>query len=188
MAVRHLLTNLVVKDLKLKYQRSLLRFAWSLLNPLLMIGIYTFAFTVIMRLPTPRFVLFILVGLLAWNFFSGAVMTATEAISAQGNLLRSVVFPRVVLPIAAVTFNLVQYLLTIVVFLPMMLLVYGVSPAPRMLLFPVFVLLQVLFTSGVALVLSTAAAAFRDVRHLVEVGIGIGFWATPILCRADHGA
>jgi lipopolysaccharide transport system permease protein len=67
------------------------------------------------------------------------------------------------------------------VFLPVMLLVYGVSPAPRMLLFPVFLALQVLFTTGLTLALATAAAAFRDVRHLVEVGIGFGFWATPII-------
>lgn len=178
---RHLLTNLVVKDLKLKYQRSLLGFAWSLLNPVIMIGVYTVAFTLVMQLPTPRFVLFILTGLLSWNFFSGAVMSATDAVSAQGSLLRSVVFPRVVLPFSAVLFNLVQFLLTIAVFMPVVLLVYGVDPEARMLLFPVFLVLQVLFTAGLALALATAAAAFRDVRHLVEVGVGIGFWATPII-------
>ena len=85
------------------------------------------------------------------------------------------------LPFSAVLFNLTQYLLTIVVFLPVVLLVYGVPAAPRMLLFPLFLFFQVLFTAGLALILSTAAAAFRDVRHLVEVGIGIGFWATPII-------
>ncbi|MDH4062785.1 MAG: ABC transporter permease, partial [Acidobacteriota bacterium] len=178
---RHLLVNLVAKDLKLKYQRSLLGFAWSLLNPLIMIGVYTVAFTFVMRLPTPRFALFILIGLLAWNFFAGTMMSATDAISGQGALLKSVVFPRVVLPFSAVLFNLAQYLLTVVVFLPVMLLVYDVSPAPRMLLFPVFLFLQVLLITGLSLALATAAAAFRDVRHLVEVGIGIGFWATPII-------
>ena len=71
---RHLLWNIVAKDLKLKYQRSLLGFAWSLLNPLMMIGVYTLAFTYVMKLPTPRFALFILIGLLSWNFFAGAVI------------------------------------------------------------------------------------------------------------------
>ena len=178
---RHLLWNLVAKDLKLKYQRSLLGFAWSLLNPLIMIGVYTLAFTYVMKLATPRFALFILIGLLSWNFFSGAVMSATEAVSGQGSLLRSVVFPRVVLPFSAVLFNLAQYLLTILVFLPIILLVYGVPPAARMLLFPMFLLLQVLFIAGLTMALSTASAAFRDVKHLVEVGLGIGFWLTPII-------
>jgi lipopolysaccharide transport system permease protein len=178
---RHLLRNLLVKDLKLKYQRSLLGFAWSLLNPLIMIGVYTLAFTYVIKLETPRFALFILVGLLSWNFFAGAVVSATDAVAAQGTLLRSVVFPRVVLPFSAVLFNLTHYLLTILVFLPIILLVYGVPPAPRMLLFPAFLVLQVLFIAGLTMAIATASAAFRDVKHLVEVGLGIGFWLTPII-------
>ena len=178
---RHLLWNIVAKDLKLKYQRSLLGFAWSLLNPLMMIGVYTLAFTYVMKLPTPRFALFILIGLLSWTFFAGAVMSATEAVSGQASLLRSVVFPRVVLPFSAVLFNLVQYLLSILVFLPIVLFVYGVAPTPQMLLFPVFLLLQVLFITGLTLALSTASAAFRDIKHLVDVGLSIGFWLTPII-------
>jgi lipopolysaccharide transport system permease protein len=178
---RHLLRNLVVKELKLKYQRSLLGFAWSLLNPLIMIGVYTLAFTYVMKLGTPRFVLFILIGLLSWNFFAGAVSNATDAVAGQASLLRSVIFPRVVLPFSGVLFNLAQYLLTILVFLPVMLFVYGVPLTPRMILFPVFLGLQVLFIAGVTMAIATASAAFRDVKHLVEVGLGIGFWLTPIL-------
>jgi lipopolysaccharide transport system permease protein len=178
---RHLLRNLVVKDLKLKYQRSLLGFAWSLLNPLIMIGVYTLAFTYVMRLDTPRFALFILIGVLSWNFFAGAVSSATDAVAGQASLLRSVIFPRVVLPFSGVLFNLAQYLLTILVFLPVMLFVYGVPLTPRMILFPVFLALQVLFIAGVTMAIATASAAFRDVKHLVEVGLGIGFWLTPII-------
>lgn len=178
---RHLLTNLVMKDLKLKYQRSILGFAWSLLNPLIMIGVYTMAFTYVMKVQTPRFVFFILIGLLSWTFFSGAMSSATEAVTGSGSLLRSVVFPRVVLPFATVLFALAQYLLTVLVFLPLMLVVYQVPVEPRMLLFPVFLVLQVLFIAGLSLALATATAVFRDVKHLVEVGLGMGFWATPII-------
>jgi len=178
---RHLLTNLLMKDLKLKYQRSLLGFAWSLLNPLLMILVYTLAFTYVLRVQTPRFVFFILIGLLAWTFFGSAVSSATDAVTGSGSFLKSVVFPRVVLPLSTVLFALAQYLLTILVFLPLMLVIYRVPLEPRMLLFPVFLALQVLFIAGISLALSTATAVFRDMKHLVEVGLGIGFWATPIL-------
>jgi ABC-type polysaccharide/polyol phosphate export permease len=178
---RHLLRNLVAKDLKLKYRGSVLGFAWSILIPLLMILVYTVAFKFVMRLDTPRFVLFILIGLLAWNFFAGAVLGATDAITGGGSLLKSVVFPRVVLPFSVVLFHLSQYVLTLAVFLPLMLVLYGVPLAPRMLLFPVFLTLQVMFITGLALALSTATAIFRDVRHLVEVGVGMLFWATPII-------
>ena len=78
-------------------------------------------------------------------------------------------------------FHLVQYLLSILVFLPIVLLVYGVAPSSQMLLFPVFLLLQVLFITGLTLALSTASAAFRDIKHLVDVGLSIGFWLTPII-------
>jgi ABC-type polysaccharide/polyol phosphate export permease len=178
---RHLIFNVVTKDLKLKYQRSVLGFAWSMLNPLIMIGVYTVAFRFVLRIQTPRMVLFILIGLLAWNFFAGAIASASEAITSNSSLLKSVVFPRLTLPFTTVLFNLVQYLLTLVVFLPVMLLVYGVEPHLRMLLFPVFLFLQVVFVTGLSLILATAATIFRDVKHLIEVGIGIFFWATPII-------
>jgi ABC-type polysaccharide/polyol phosphate export permease len=177
----HLLRNLVARDLKLKYRGSLLGFAWSMLNPLVMIGVYTVAFTFVMRLDTPRFVLYVLIGLLSWNFFATSVMTATDSIASNGSLLRSVIFPRIVLPFSAVFFTLTQFILSLAVFLPLLLLVYRVPLSPIMLLFPVFLILQVVFIAGLSLLLSTATAVFRDVRHLVEVAIGMLFWATPIV-------
>jgi ABC-type polysaccharide/polyol phosphate export permease len=178
---RHLLRNLVAKDLDLKYRGSLLGFAWSILIPLLMISVYTVAFTYVMGLGTPRFALYLLIGLLAWNFFGGAVTGATESIWGSGSLLKSVVFPRAVLPLAVVLFHLTQYLLTLAVFLPVMLLFYRVPLSPLMLLFPIFLAMQALFVTGLALGLSAATALFRDVRHLVEVGLSMLFWATPII-------
>ncbi len=178
---RHLLRNLVAKDLKLKYRGSVLGFAWSLLNPLVMILVYTFAFRFIMKVPTERYAFFVIVGLLAWNFFAGSVMASTFAIAEGGSFIKSVLFPRVILPLSGVAFNAVQYLLTIVVFLPLLLTWYGVPPGPQMLWFPVFVALQALFISGLALTLSTATAWLRDIRHLVDVGLTVAFWATPII-------
>jgi ABC-type polysaccharide/polyol phosphate export permease len=177
----HLLRNLVARDLHIKYRRSALGFAWSILTPLLTIGVYALAFTYVMPMGTPKFVLYLLIGLLAWNFFAGAISGSTGAISESGSLLKSVVFPRAVLPFAVVLFHLIQYLLTLAVFLPMMLLIYQVPPSPRMLLFPFFLVLNVVFITGLALGLSAATALFRDVRHLVDVGVGMLFWATPII-------
>ena len=178
---RHLLMNIVTKDLKLKYQRSILGFAWSLLNPLVMIGVYTIAFRYVLRVATERFVLFILIGVLAWNFFVGSVTSASDAVISNAALQKSVVFPRAVLPFSTVLFNLALYLLTIVVFLPVMLLVYKVPAAPRMLLFPLFLFLQVVFITGLTLLLATASTIFRDMKHLIEVGTNVLFWTTPIV-------
>jgi ABC-type polysaccharide/polyol phosphate export permease len=85
-----------------------------------------------------------------------------------------------------VLFNFAQYLLTICVFLPVMLLWYQVPIVPPMLMFPVMLALQVVFTIGVALTLATATAFFRDIRHLVEVVLAVLFWMTPIVYELDQ--
>ena len=183
---RALLTNLVVKDLKLKYRGSFLGFIWSLANPMLMIVVYTIAFKYILRSATEGFVFFLMLGLLAWGFFSNSMTMAAGAIVDNGGLVKSVFFPRAILPVATVLFNLAQYLLTLLVFLPVMLMLYRVPPSWLMLLCPVFLALQVLFTIGMALLISTGTAFFRDIRHFLEVGLAALFWLTPILYSFDQ--
>ena len=178
---RHLLRNLVAKDLKLKYRGSVFGFIWSLANPLIMIAVYTIAFTYILRLRTPAFVFYLMLGILAWTFFANAIAMSTGSLVDNGGLLRSVWFPRAILPIATVLFNFSQYLLTVIVFLPVMMVIYGVSPAAPMLAFPIFLLLQLGLTVGLSLITAVGTAFFRDVRHFVDVGIAILFWATPVV-------
>jgi lipopolysaccharide transport system permease protein len=182
---RELLKNLVLKDLKLKYRGSVLGFVWSLATPLLMIGVYTVAFTYILRQRVQGFVFYVMLGILAWTFFVSSATMATGAIVDNAGLVKSVFFPRAILPVATVLFNLTQYLLTLLVFLPLMLLLYRVPLGPQMLLFPVFLGLQVLFTIGVALILSTGTAYFRDIRHFLDVALAALFWLTPIVYQAD---
>jgi len=178
---RELLKNLVFKDVKLKYRGSVFGFLWSLANPLLMIIVYATAFTVILKIRTPGFVFHLMLGQLAWTFFASSAAMSTGSVIDNAGLLKSVVFPRAILPIGTVLFNLVQFLLTLAVFLPAMLLWYQVPLAAPMLLFPLFLTLQVVFMIGIALILATATAFFRDVRHLLDVALGVLFWTTPVL-------
>lgn len=183
---RHLLRNLVIKDLKLKYRGSVLGFVWSLANPLLMIGVYTIAFTYILGIRTPGFVFYLMLGMLAWTFFANAIVMGTGAIADNGGLVRSVWFPRAILPIATVLFNLAQYVLTALVFLPVLMTIYGVRPAAPMAAYPLVLLLQTAFTIGVALLLAVGTAFFRDVRHFVEVSLPVIFWATPVVYETSR--
>jgi ABC-2 type transport system permease protein len=178
---RHLLRNLVIKDLKLKYRGSVVGFLWSLANPILMGAVYTVAFRSILRIHNEGFVFYLMLGLLSWTFFASSAAMSTAAIADNGGLVKSVWFPRAILPTATVLFNFTQFLLSVSVILPVMLIYYRVIPTAPMLLFPVFVTLQLLFTIGVALVLATTTAFLRDVRHLVEIAITILFWMTPIV-------
>jgi len=178
---RELLKNLVLKDLKLKYRGSVFGFLWSLINPLMMIVVYTIAFTFILRVRSQGFVFYLMLGQLAWTFFASAAIMSTGSVLDNSGLLKSVIFPRAILPIGTVLFNFAQYLLTVSVFLPIMLLWYQVPLSAPMLVFPVFLLLQVVFTMGVAFIFATWTVFFRDVRHLLEVALAMLFWATPIV-------
>ena len=181
LSYRELLRNLVLKDLKLKYRGSLLGFLWSLVNPIALTAVYTLAFNYILRIGQPGFPFFVLLGVLAWSFFVNATTMSTVAIIDGAGLIKAVRFPRAILPIATVLFNLAQYLLSVVVLLPAMFLLYRVPPSGPMLLFPVILGLQVTFTVGLALILSVATASFRDVRHFVEIALWALFWTTPIV-------
>ena len=178
---RQLVKNLVLKDLKLKYRGSVLGFMWSLINPIVMISVYAVAFTFILRTRVEGFVFFLLLGILPWGFFVNSANMATGAIVDSGNLMKSVAFPRAILPAAVVFFNLAQYLLTVAVLLPIMLVFYRIPPSGLMLLYPVFLSLQVIFTIGVALLLAAGTAFFRDIKHLLEIVLSVLFWLTPIV-------
>jgi ABC-type polysaccharide/polyol phosphate export permease len=183
---RTLLKHLVLKDLKLKYRGSFFGFLWSLANPLLMIVVYWMAFTYILRIRGSGFVFYLMIGSLSWTFFAASAGMATGAIVDNPGLLKSVAFPRAILPISTVLFNFAQYVLTLIVFLPVMMLWFRASLSWLILLLPVFLALQVLFTVGVALALATGTTFFRDVRHLLEVALSVMFWTTPIVYDLDN--
>ncbi len=178
---RELIKNLVAKDLKLKYRGSFFGFLWSLINPLLMMAVYVVAFTKIMPVRGEGFVFLLLLGLVAWTFFAGSASMGAGAIVDNSGLLKTVHFPREVLPISSVLFNFAQYLLTIAVFVPLLLVIYHTPVRPVMLLFPLVILLQLTMTIGVALALSAGTAYFRDIRHLLEIALMVMFWTTPII-------
>ncbi len=182
---RELLRNLVLRDMKLKYRGSVFGFFWSLANPLLMLVTYTIAFNYILRIGTEGFVFNLLLGLLNWTFFMNSAMMSTGSVVGAGALIKSVAFPRAILPVATVLFNLVQFLLTLAVFLPAALLIFRMPPTTAMLLFPVLLALQILFTAGVGFALATLTSFFRDVRHILEIALGVLFWTTPILYQYD---
>jgi len=183
---RELLRNLVLKDLKLKYRGSVLGFLWSLANPLLMITVYTIAFRYVIRVHTEAFVFYLVLGILAWTFFANSLTMASGAIVDNAALVKSVFFPRAILPVASVLFNFAQYAMTAAMFLPAMLLFYRVPLAWPMLLFPVFLGLQLLFTIGIALTLATGTAFFRDIRHFLEISLAVLFWMTPIVYTLER--
>lgn len=177
---RDLVRHLVARDLRVKYKGSSIGFAWSLLNPLLLAAVYTFAFRYIIAVPIEHFPLFLLSGMLPWSFFSSSLAMATGSVADNSALVRKVAFPRVILPVGVVLSQFAQFALMYAVIIPAGAALGPGASAALIALVPL-VVLQLLFTLGIALLLSTAYVYFRDTRHLLDVALQVLFWLTPIV-------
>jgi len=176
---RQLIAMLVVRELKVRYKRSIFGLLWTMLNPLLLMIVYTVVFSTIMKAPQRNFSIFLLSGLLPWLFFSIAVLQGLTSILTNQDLIRKVRLPQAVFPLSVVGSNLVNFALS---FLPLLLLMSVMKqPYSWALLFvPVGMLILTVFTSGVTLLLSTFTVFFRDVRHLAEVALQILMYLSPV--------
>lgn len=182
---RGLVQTLVVRDLKARYRGSVLGFFWSFFNPLLLMAVYTFVFTVIMPGTHPADIqpygLFFFCGILPWTWFSSSLTEASNVLISGGNLIKKVLFPAEVLPIVAVLANLAHFLLGLPILA--VLLVYYQRPLDpvELLWFPVIVLVQFLFTSGLALLLAALTVHFRDIKDILANLLTLWFFSTPII-------
>ncbi len=178
---RELLVSLVRKELRIKYKNSVLGFVWSLLNPALYLVIYYIVFQKILKNNVPLFAIFLLCGLLVWNFFSNALSSATTTIINNAGIVKKVAFPREILALASVGAAFVFFLLQAIV-LVLALLVFQVAPALSYLwLIPFSLVALVLFASALAVALSAINVYLRDTQHLLELVLLAWFWATPIV-------
>jgi lipopolysaccharide transport system permease protein len=182
---RALIQSLVARELKARYRGSVLGFFWSFVNPLLLLLIYTFVFTVAM--PGARseglepYALFLFCGILPWTWFSSSLLESANVLIAGGNLIKKVVFPAEVLPIVTVLAGLVHFALGLPI-LAIFLAYYRTPIAPLDLAwFPVIVAIQLLLTLGLALLVSSLTVHFRDVRDLLQNLLVVWFFATPII-------
>ncbi len=177
---QELIYNLVVRDLKVRYKNSILGVGWSLLNPLLMMVVFTIVFKYLAgQSAYPAFPAFILCALLPWNFFQDSVAGATATIVGNAHLIKKVYFPREVLPIALVLSNLVNFLIALPVYFVLATLM-GRPPTLWALLLPLVILVQVAFTIGMAFILSTLNVFYRDTHLILGVVLLAWFFLTPV--------
>ncbi len=185
---RDLLWNLTLRELRTKYRRSFLGWAWSMLNPLSQILIYGFVFGTLLGAQAPTgdpsgldsFAFFLLCGLLPWNFFSLITSLGLGAVSSNAGLVRRVAFPREVLVFSNVLHACVQFSIEMTLLLVILL----VAGSPFLPWLPVVVLTSILlavFATGLALALSVLAVYFRDMSYLWAIVTQVWFWATPIV-------
>ena len=182
---RGLVQSLVARELKARYRGSVLGFFWSFFNPLLLLTIYSFVFTVIMPGLHPPdiepFALFMFCGILPWTWFSSSLIEASSSLIAGGNLIKKVLFPAEVLPIVNVLANMVHFFFGLPI-LVLFLIYYRHPPDPTDLIwFPVTVLVQLIFTTALGLLLAALTVHFRDLRDILSNLLTLWFFATPII-------
>ena len=180
-AHHELLLNLVRFELKSKYKASALGFAWSLLNPAMYLVVFYIAFDVILGGGIARFPIYLLSGLLVWNFFTAALNGGTGSLVAGAGLVKKVWFPREVLPLASVGAALVHFFLQLAVLVGALVLLRHPVGWTEMALLPLALLDLVLLAAALALLFAVANVYMRDMAHFVELALLAWFWMTPII-------
>ncbi len=177
---RKLIWLLAVKELKIRYNRSILGFVWALLHPLLLGAVLTLVFSYILRFGIEQYPIFLLSVLFPWTFFSQSLAYATESIVGNGTLLKKVCIPQVLFPLAAVLANLINFVLSL---LPLALLLWivGFPFHWTWIYLPIPLVSLLLFTLGCGLVLASANVYFRDVSHIVQILLAAWFYFSPII-------
>jgi ABC-type polysaccharide/polyol phosphate export permease len=181
---RGLIVSLVSRELKARYRGSVLGFLWSFINPLLLLSIYTFVFTVILpnqnQIAQP-FALFMFCGILPWNWFSSSLLESSGSLVSGGNLIKKVLFPAEILPLVNVLANMVHFLLGLVILVVFVIAYQHWPDREGLVWFPVVVLVQLIFTSALALFFAALTVHFRDIRDLLSNLLMFWFFATPII-------
>lgn len=174
-----LLNELVLRDLKLKYRRSILGYVWSLLNPLLMMTIMTLVFSYMFRFDIPNYPLYLICGQTLWSFFNESTSMAMMSVLANGSLIRKVYIPKYIFPISRVLSSFV----TMTFSLAAILIVMVATKVPlswELLLVPLCLLFLLIFCMGIGMILSALAVYFRDIVHLYGVVTMAWMYTTPI--------
>ena len=174
-----LLIELVLRDIKVKYKRSVLGFAWSILNPLLMMIVMSIVFSTIFRSDIKNFPMYLITGQVIFSFFSEATNSAMMSIIGNGELIKKVYIPKYIFPLSKVMFSFSNMIFSLVAVV-IVAIATKLPITPAILLFPLPLIYVFVFSLGIGLLLASYAVFFRDLLHLYGIILLIWTYLTPI--------
>ena len=177
---RELIKILTISDLKVKYQSSVLGFAWSLLNPLLMMLVLYLVFSNLFKANQDHFALYLLIGIVSWRFLAIGSSASMGAIVGKSSLVTKIYIPRQVLVMSTVLSSFISSILEFLVLVPL-LIILGAGISPYILLFPFIHVIYFLIVYGLSLILAALYVYYRDLNQIWDVLIQIGFFLSPIV-------
>lgn len=180
---RDTLFFLTWKDIKIKYKQALLGFLWAILQPVLMMLVFI-VFRKVISINTGNnnvpYPLFVLSGILLWNFFSGAVTQSSNSIVNHAHIIKKIYFPRVFFPISAVLVSLFDFFMGLLVYIPVMIY-FNKYPSPWLIaILPASIILTILVAMGVGSFFSALNVKYRDVKYIIPFAIQLLFFISPV--------
>lgn len=182
---RDALRELTTRNLKVKYQNSLLGFLWTLANPILVIGVLVMVFTMVIRLPLERYWAFLVSGYFVWNFMQSVLNAGTYTLAEHAHISRNAPLPPEIVLLAAILSRVVEFVCELVLVTVVLVLAHHGGFPASLLWLPLLLVLQVALALGLQLPLATLAVFFRDVQHALPVALMALFYASPIIYPLD---
>ena len=181
---RTMIWSLVRRELRGKYEKSVLGFLWAFLGPLFQILIYSIVFTGIFHNDMPNFYIYLMSGILPWTFFSDSLSQGTGAIIYNSEMVKKIYFPREVLVISEVLAKLVNMLLSFIV-MAFFLIVSGVGFSFQLIFLPFIIIIETILCLGFSFFVSAVTVYFRDLEYVIQVVLMAWIWGTPIMYSID---
>jgi lipopolysaccharide transport system permease protein len=183
---RFAIKHLVLKNFRVRYRNMALGVVWSVLNPLVMLGVLVFIFTYVFPNPGDQtfFPIFLLIGLVHYNSFARMISASTLSIVENGLLIKKVAFPRIIIPVTTI-FSQIIDVLVLMALLTVFVLIFQVPIGWSYLWIFASMGVQLVFTLGLAFITSSLHVYYRDMMYIVESGLTILFWLTPIFYSLD---
>ncbi len=182
---REMIYSLIKRDLRGRYKGSVLGFLWTFLNPLFQLVVYTFVFSIVMRAGYDKYYLFLFVALIPWIGFSSSVAGGASCIWSQKDMINKIYFPREVLPIAHVTCQLINMLLSFLVILAVVIVTgHGLNPI-ALLYLPIIIIVEYLLALGLTMLVSAVTVFLRDVEFVLGIIMMAWQFLSPVMYGAD---